>query len=612
MNIPGESMENFKNLEAFEELQKVNCNSNTPYLRNIYLKQADIEYQSGNFPNSIFYQTEALCLGYRIKYLSKANELDPLKAAYELPVEELKKKNRIENALIKFAEKEMQNKPCPKPKPSEQVFETNPEKGFKAIRDFCRSLPKEWTVIQLCKSFNANTSASLKTEIITAQNSIYLSVLKNVQSDVHPDPICIKIETKENGYNIFESIHQITVKLKSGLAMFNNETEMNTNKVIYNKNLHSVDEDIKQAIGKLKELIGPWRCFFSGPALPDHQPEQNEIFDKVKQFSVANGLDSRQQVILSSLARQIHQLSRSDINVAVSELGNDSELSNRIKKFLIERRQNDAVPLKCFPCILIVDERLDHFFWEIINEKQELCRINSLHTLKSIYSKYAVNISDGYLKLSIENCAWILNPDKTLNEMERRISSFIEFWNPKIKSIVVDRKAPTADTVVKYITESDLYVYSGHGSGLQFFNGHKITNLQSKSVVFLLGCDSVRLKSDGWHSEMTGSHLYYFATQCPAVIGTILVAFDRRMDSLTSDILSTWIPSRRKVHWKGVDKAVWVKQASVEVIKSVKNERLYEPRLPLIMCKLRQEADSNHSRVYCVYRGLPVWNLNVE
>lgn len=53
--------------------------------------------------------------------------------------------------------------------------------------------------------------------------------------------------------------------------------------------------------------------------------------------------------------------------------------------------------------------------------------------------------------------------------------------------------------------------YAGHGSGLQYINGRNITKQQMHSVVFLFGCDSSRLHSNGLYSELLGPHLYYQA-----------------------------------------------------------------------------------------------------
>lgn len=53
--------------------------------------------------------------------------------------------------------------------------------------------------------------------------------------------------------------------------------------------------------------------------------------------------------------------------------------------------------------------------------------------------------------------------------------------------------------------------YAGHGSGLQYISGRNIAKFQMHCVVFLFGCDSSRLHSNGLYSELLGPHLYYHA-----------------------------------------------------------------------------------------------------
>lgn len=85
--------------------------------------------------------------------------------------------------------------------------------------------------------------------------------------------------------------------------------------------------------------------------------------------------------------------------------------------------------------------------------------------------------------------------------------------------------------------------YNGHGSGLQFIDGDTIVQHDIKSLIFLFGCDSVRLFPNGLFSEMSGSHLYYNIAKCATVIGALWVLTDFYTDYYSILLVSGWIPT---------------------------------------------------------------------
>lgn len=78
---------------------------------------------------------------------------------------------------------------------------------------------------------------------------------------------------------------------------------------------------------------------------------------------------------------------------------------------------------------------------------------------------------------------------------------------------------------------------------MQFLHGETLMQRDINCVTFLFGCDSVRLYSNGLFTEMTGSHLYYNAARCPAVIGALWVLTDMFTDIFSMLLVGNWIPS---------------------------------------------------------------------
>lgn len=134
--------------------------------------------------------------------------------------------------------------------------------------------------------------------------------------------------------------------------------------------------------------------------------------------------------------------------------------------------------------------------------------------------------------------------------------------------------------------------------------------MQINAVVFLFGCDSVRLTSTGHHAEMTGSHLYYHNALCPAIIGSLVIGLDYSMDVLSSIIISSWIPSKQKLQWNCVDYRAWKKGTiQQDPLKSICALPDFERRLATVLAKARScEYEKNYNKVGLVYRGLPIFN----
>lgn len=134
--------------------------------------------------------------------------------------------------------------------------------------------------------------------------------------------------------------------------------------------------------------------------------------------------------------------------------------------------------------------------------------------------------------------------------------------------------------------------------------------MKINAVVFLFGCDSVRLTSTGHHAEMTGSHLYYHNALCPAVIGSLVIALDYSIDRISSTIISSWIPSKQKLAWNCIDFKAW-KKGTIEEdpIKNICALPDTERRLAAAVAKARcYDNEKNFNKIGLVYRGLPIFN----
>lgn len=375
------------------------------------------------------------------------------------------------------------------------IFNFDPEYGYPVMEEKIKELSNEWTVLQLCKGYNPESTFSTFQQILNYNTGIYISLIRYPRWELNNfKPICIKLKPFEDE-NIYLKMSQARDQIYP----------LNVDKYIFHKNVLKVDEDFKQIINLMKKTIGPWICLFHG----NHEENiDSKIFSLVDKFCRTNGFIGREIVLISLLARQISILTREDIKQGAEFISSDQTKNNLITLFLIKLKSTEKIILnKKLPVILIIDEYLDYFPWEMIVPSQETTRFGSLQLLIHLNSIYKDSIKNGYLekKISVANC--IINPESNLPDCEKRMTGFFKeifpSWN-----IVAGKKLESSE-LCSILNKSDLYTYMGHGSGLQLLTGDKISELRIPGIIFLFGCSSVALCGKGLNREMSGSHNYY-------------------------------------------------------------------------------------------------------
>lgn len=589
-------------------------------------KRAKDAFANGEIKNSIFYQIKSLCTGFEARYcvpIESSNFSD-------FEISEKQKKEFNDRPLLKYGIEYLKSKQLPKPKPRPPRIKKQSIDSIQDVQEICSALPQEWTIIQLCKEQRDDSTYSLFRQIFAADAPIYLSILKHPRSKEYPNPICFRLAA-DNQVELFKKFSTITSSF-SELASVPTVIGPRSQQELegFWAGMAMLENRLADAIAELKAFIGPWFTLLCGNVKPLYKDKQQKIFKAVDKFCDSKNIDCEQQrVLLSLLVQQRHLLTDEHIKQASSALvamatatGEDDideeenlTTSLVIYEFLQKLQSDDEIEFG--PCILILDERIDHFYWEVLNPRQELCRMSSFDILIRLYERYKAKIKNGYLMMDVENGRCVVNPDSNLPNTEERMKSFFNYWLPNWKCTY--NVVPKMEDFVKIFDEADCYVYCGHGSGLQYLNGRKISKLNMKCIVFLFGCDSVRLRSHGLHSEMAGSHLYYHAALCPAVVGTLQIGFDFQVDRTSTILLSEWIPSNNKdiLHWNLIDKQSW-KKGNIQPLPSKKitakhSLNPFEGSLARAVSAIHHRTGEKlHNTVGFVYRGLPVWNSSLS
>lgn len=371
----------------------------------------------------------------------------------------------------------------------------------------CSELPSEWTVLQITKQFDPKSAVKSASEILETDSPIYYTLLAYPHMHLNSSqPLTIRLENKggfDKTDNMFEKNAKICQMIKAAMKL--------KDIPLYTKSLAEVDKTITEVLDQMLLHLGPYLVLFLGEFKePEAKRQELEILNKVKQFFAEENLTSTRDLSMTFLiARGIDLLNYEDLDTYAIQFSTDSHLSKRMNDFLYDLKGSSPLSYKspCYPTILIVDELLDGFYWEMLIPDKEMCRCSTLHILLEISKRYKSRIKDGYLQLNIHRGTALINLGDDLPVMQKRISAFYDYWKPSWKQYV--KVTPSAEEIKEVLKESDVIVYSGHGSGQQFVNPETIQELDANSVVFLFGCESVKLVSYGQRSERLGIHLFY-------------------------------------------------------------------------------------------------------
>ncbi|KAF5299574.1 hypothetical protein FQR65_LT09379 [Abscondita terminalis] len=429
--------------------------------------------------------------------------------------------------------------------------------------DQISDMPKEWTIIQLTSQLNPEEHFSINSES-THTNAIYITVF-NCGTKESPFTTIIRPPLNKPDGDVIQIREEMCAILKENVKSLENF------KMFCGKN--TMDAAAKLLYSDVRfSLNNRWRSLIKGGGILSITEIINALSyifpeDCDKEMRVALGKDIQQMQVAHDFSHQTRH-----------------------------------------PVILIVDEKLDVLPWEMLDvlENHPASRMPCLHFTYCLYKEYESNITDGMVtSISGENGTYLINPGLDLKNMENRLKSFLKYWVPDWNGLI--GVAPSEDDFKNLLSDGDVFIYSGHGNGTQYFASEKIQRMKINKVVLLFGCSSVSLTVLGPQVEMFGAYQTYLIACSPCIVGMLWAVTDVDTDLLTTEFLSQWIPSQASMHWKLVDKKKWEVKGNTGKTKTTLNEsEKHEPELLRALCKAKKAARQSLIRAACVARGLPV------
>lgn len=197
--------------------------------------------------------------------------------------------------------------------------------------------------------------------------------------------------------------------------------------------------------------------------------------------------------------------------------------------------------------VLVLDKALHAFPWESLPcmEGLAVSRVPSLACLRRLIaeSRSMVKESSGEEQLpeghyvSATSGTYILNPSSDLKNTQaffQKSFTSLDSWTSIVKRV------PEEAEFEKALSNSDVLVYFGHGSGAQYVRGKTIRRLEKcRPATFLMGCSSAALTEAG-EFECYGPVWNYMMAGCPAVVGTLWDVTDRDIDRFAGRAFEEW------------------------------------------------------------------------
>jgi hypothetical protein len=214
-------------------------------------------------------------------------------------------------------------------------------------------------------------------------------------------------------------------------------------------------------------------------------------------------------------------------------IGVDSVTEGKQRSSTKEDAQSD---LERQTLILALDGKLQRLPWESLSclDTHSVTRVPSL-----LYANILYNASSRLLRSGInaKRAFYLLNAEGDLAKTQECFE--VQFKRRLGWQGLVGIR-PTADEYKHALTEHDLFVYCGHGSGEQYLKRDAVARLPKCGVALLMGCSSGFLCDEG-DFEPAGMANSFLVALSPSVVGNLWDVTDGELDRLTKALLMNWL-----------------------------------------------------------------------
>ena len=207
------------------------------------------------------------------------------------------------------------------------------------------------------------------------------------------------------------------------------------------------------------------------------------------------------------------------------------EVEALIKEYLM---MNHAPP-KYKHTILIVGKECQSIPWESLPSLRG-SSTTRMPSLSMLLKRLGENEK---MVVNKRNGSFVLNPSGDLVKTEGRFEEQIEDLCQNLNWKGMTGKKPSEDEFAKYVHDSNLFVYIGHGGGEQFIRSTTLKKMDKIAPSLLLGCSSAALHDNNF-LEPYGTVYSYLVGGCPMILGNLWDVTDKDIDKFSLSLLKKW------------------------------------------------------------------------
>lgn len=202
------------------------------------------------------------------------------------------------------------------------------------------------------------------------------------------------------------------------------------------------------------------------------------------------------------------------------------------------------------PVILVLDPEVQMLAWENlpILRKQEVYRMPSVSSISFVLDKGSTSKEPVGRNLapfpSIDplDAFYLVNPDGDLAGTQIEFEKFFRDQNLEGKA----GSKPTVKELASALESHELFIYFGHGSGVQYISRREIEKLPQCGATLLMGCSSGSLTLNGSYAPQ-GVPLSYLLAGSPSIVANLWEVTDKDIDRFGKAMFDAWLKERSKV-----------------------------------------------------------------
>ncbi|XP_068651534.1 separase [Aristolochia californica] len=196
------------------------------------------------------------------------------------------------------------------------------------------------------------------------------------------------------------------------------------------------------------------------------------------------------------------------------------------------------------PVVLVMDADIQMLPWESLPvlRKQEVYRMLSLQSIRvALHREKVRGFSDMFPQVDPGDAYFVLNPSGDLNSTQLEF----EEWFKNLKWEGRAGIVPTTEELARALQSHDLFLYFGHGSGVQYISSREIQKLENCAATLLMGCSSGSLSIGGCYGPQ-GAPVSYLLAGSPAIICNLWDVTDKDIDRFGKVVVDSWLKEASK------------------------------------------------------------------